>query len=132
MVPWCMIIFPPDFTNVVSLNQRLFVVDQKRMMVFPDDTIFTLEGRQLQNESLLGLYFDFSLSSAGRALHFIGVDDPGYFARLDTKAAIEAAVDAVKRRAALGLEARVQGQLSGPPRATVMTAEKLVLLYPHV
>lgn len=110
----------------------LYLFEPLRRILMPDKVVFYLDGLTAEGLDLTGLQLCFSLDDAGSTLVYEGVDDPVYFSQFDTEHWVQVAAKALFTGAHDCLGVYIQGQLSGPPRARLLTRECLERMYPEV
>lgn len=120
----------PDCTWTTDTPLHLF--EPLRRILMPDNVIFYLDDLVFEGTHLTRLQLYFSLRDGGNLLVYEGVDDPVYFSQFDAEHWVQVAAKTLLTGAHDCLGVYIQGQLSGPPRARLVTQECLDRLYPEM
>lgn len=119
-------------TSTWTTGTPLFLFEPLRRILMPDKVVFYLDGLTAEGMHLPGLQLCFSLDDGGTTLVYEGVDDPVYFSQFDTERCIALAARMLLEGSQDCVGVYIQGQLSGPPRARLLTRDCLCRLYPEV
>lgn len=114
-----------------ALVEPLILLDKVRRSLLADNVSFYIEDASRQAKGFAGVRLFFTLRKNGHTLVFLEADDPAYFATFDRGLCIETAVQALRAGAKRGLDVHIQGQISGKPKAMLMTPERLTIDYPE-
>ena len=114
-----------------ALIEPLILFDKARRCLLPDDVSFYIEDARLQAQRSLSARLFFTLRQHGHTLVFLEADDPVYFSTFDRCRCIEMAMQALLDGAKKGLDVHIEGQISGRPKAMLMTSNMLRLYCPE-
>lgn len=112
-----------------ALSEPLVLMDKARRSLLSDDVSFYLKGESIQAQFLAGLRLFFTLQDGGDTLIFMEADDVTYFAQFERIFWIKKAVQLLLSGSRQGLDVYIEGQISGMPKAILMTQTRMMRDY---